>query len=263
MNSQPRRLASGVDLEQVREWVMEAGRMALSHCQQTRVRFKEDGTPATSAEREIESYLVARISERYPDHHIVGEEGGVRAGDADFVWAIDPIDGTRAYVSGLPVWGISVGVLHEGRPLAGVFYMPAVNQEFWGEVGCAFYNGELISPHFLQLEDPFAFLAVPSNAHRMYEIDFPRVRSLGSTAAHLAYVAQGVAIGALTRRVRIWDLAGVMPILSWTGASLVCLSGAPLDLLSLVDGGPAPEPLIAAHPRVIDQIRDGIRCRVA
>jgi myo-inositol-1(or 4)-monophosphatase len=262
MSYQSQWSSDAIDLSLVREWVAEAGCIALSHHHQVDVRFKDDGTPTTSADREIESYLLGRLSEYYPHHQIIGEEGGVHTGDSDFVWAIDPIDGSRAFASGLPVWGISVGVLRCGGPYAGVFYMPAVEEMYWSDGGRSFCNGSPISRRSsVRFDDPLTFLAVPSNAHHVYEIEFPRVRSLGSTTAHLVYVARGAAIGALTRRVKIWDLAGVLPILNQTGVSLVYLSGAPFDICAIVNGKPAPEPIVAAHTDVIDRVRNSIRMR--
>jgi myo-inositol-1(or 4)-monophosphatase len=225
--------------------------------------FKDDGTPYTTVDREIESYLVDRISRHYPHHQIISEESGiVQVGRADFVWAVDPIDGTRAFVSGLPVWGVSVGVLRAGKPYAGIFYMPAVDEMYWGDDSGAFCNGSPLSRHDSPtFDNPLVFLAVPSDVHRVYEIDFPRVRSFGSTAAHVVYVARGAAIGALTRRVRIWDLAGALPILTSTGGVLVHLSGTPLEMPALLDGKPTSEPIVAAHSDVVDRVRNSIRVR--
>ena len=112
--------------------------------------------------------------------------------------------------------------------------MPAVGDLFWGNADGAFYNGQPLLPRdTASLDDPLAFLAVPSNAHLLYNISFGRLRSLGSVAAHLTYVARGAAIGALTRRVKLWDLAGVLPILKHTGIELRYLSGAPFDVRDL------------------------------
>lgn len=254
---------SALDLGLIREWVREAGRIARAHCHLANAEFKDDGTPYTTVDREVESYLVDRISQHYPHHQITSEEGGlVQMGSSDFAWAIDPIDGTRAFVSGLPVWGVSVGVLRAGKPYAGVFYMPAVDEMYWGDNSGAFCNGSPFSrqdsPRF---ENPLTFLAVPSDVHRVYEIDFPRVRSFGSTAAHIVYVARGAAIGALTRRIRIWDLAGVLPILTFTGGVLIHLSGTPVETPALLDGKPTSEPVVAAHSSVVDRVRNSIRVR--
>ena len=111
------------------------------------------------------------------------------------------------------------------------------------------------------MDDPLAFLAVPSNSHLIYDISFRRLRSLGSTAAHLIYVSRGAAVGALTRRVKIWDLAGVLPILMHTGIELRYLSGDPFDVRDLLDGEAAPEPLVAAHATIIEDVLESIRIK--
>lgn len=257
----PEQVPDDIDIERIRAWVLEAGRIALTHHRRRGLRFKDDGTPATSADEAIESYLRNRISERYPQHQIIGEEKDrERGNECAFTWIIDPIDGTRAFASGLPIWGISVGVLKEGKPHTGVFYMPAVDEIYSANASGAFCNDySLSTPSPADLEDPLTFLAVPSNAHLEYDIAYPRVRSLGSTAAHLAYVARGAAIGALTRHVKIWDLAGVLPLLNQTDIALTYLSGAPFDIRELIDGSPTPEPLVAAGQDFIDRIRNRIR----
>ena len=75
--------------------------------------------PVTAADRAAEQAIRAILNSRFPEHGVVGEEFGIERGDAPFVWVIDPIDGTRAFVQGLPVWGTLVGVLHDGQPIAG------------------------------------------------------------------------------------------------------------------------------------------------
>ena len=186
---------------------------------------------------------------------MLAEEGSSRPG-SDFTWIIDPIDGTRAFASGLPVWGISVGVFYQGYPYAGVFYMPATREMHWGNNTQAFCNDrELFPKYALDIDSPLAFIAVPSNAHRHYEISFNRLRSLGSTTAHLAYVARHVAVAALTRQIYLWDIASVLPILNATGVGLIYLSGKPLELSALMDGSLSPEPVVAAPIDIIEDVR--------
>lgn len=221
--------------------------MALEHREAAQAVLKADGTPVTLVDQAIETYLVERITERCPDHTIIGEEAITRRGSSPYAWVIDPLDGTRAYASGLPVWGVSVGLLAGSEPVAGVFFLPAISEIYWADTQGAWRNGRPLGrARPVTLDDPLAYLLVPSNAHLAYEISFPRVRSLGSTAAHLLYVACSTAIGALTRRVYLWDLVGVLPILHHCGIELVHLSGAPLDMSTLLDNLRLPEPLLTA-----------------
>ena len=116
-------ISSGEMLE-VRSWLKEAGQIALNCFNQPQVDFKHDNSPVTQADRDIESLLVERIKKAYPDHGILAEEG-TTIRSADYVWALDPIDGTRAFSCGLPSWGIMVGRVERGRATVGVVDYPA------------------------------------------------------------------------------------------------------------------------------------------
>lgn len=262
-DSIPLKKVQAIDLELVRTWLKEAGEIALARRRHLETSLKKDGTPVTAADHAVEAFLIERISERYPSHRLITEESGLYDGQSEFTWVIDPIDGTRAFAGGLPIWGISVGILQGTEPYAGAFYMPAVGEMYWGSSEGAFWNGRpMLRQPGLTFEDPLAFLAVPSNAHLRYRIDFPRLRSLGSTAAHLIYVARGTALGALTRRINLWDFAGVLPILQQTGMALVYLSGRPLQIGELLDGALTPEPLVAAPAGLIERVRTGFQPRM-
>lgn len=249
-----------IDLHLVRQWLKEAGKIALIQRDFLDATLKTDGTLVTNIDRQIETLLVERISRYYPDHQILAEEGSNKKTKGEFLWAIDPIDGTRAYVSGLPIWGISVGILRRGDPYAGVFFMPATGEAYWGTDDKAFLNDRpLLFRKNADIRDTSAFIAVPSNAHCYYTISFPRLRSLGSTTAHLAYVACGFAMAALTRRIYIWDVAAVLPWLEITGVRLVYLSGKTFNPHELLDGHLSPEPLVAAPFNIIEDVRKLIR----
>ena len=102
--------------------------------------------------------------------------------------------------------------------------MPAIDEMYWGTDKAAFYkDSQIISRKGSVLNDPLAFMAVPSNAHRLYNISFSRLRSFGSTSAHLAYAARGVAIAVLTRDIKVWDIAAVLPLLKAADVGLVIL----------------------------------------
>lgn len=93
--------------------------------------------PVTSADRAIESLLREAILERYPDHGIVGEEEGAHAARSRYTWIIDPIDGTRSFMTGSPLWGTLVGLVRDGSPLLGVLCQPVLDEVFLGAPGKA------------------------------------------------------------------------------------------------------------------------------
>ena len=251
-----------VDLVLVENWLKEAGKIALSQRKVIETSSKPDNTLVTEADMQIENFLVENIIRSYPGHQVLAEEGGVHGSDSEFLWALDPIDGTRAFASGLPMWGISIGVLYRGIPHAGWINIPTTREIYRGFVDRAFYNNQPLQPNGnIDIQNPLAFMAVPSNAHLLYDISFPRLRSLGSTTVHLAYVARGIATAALTRRVRIWDLAAVLPILSAVGIGLTYLSGKSFQVHNLLDGRLSPEPIVAAPINILEDIRGLIRIK--
>jgi len=252
--------SENIDFQLVETWIREAGRIAIERRESLITASKNDGSLVTDVDHHIESYLYDKISRHYPGHQILAEEGTRQGGKSEFLWTVDPIDGTRAYASGLPVWGISIGILKEHEPYAGYFFMPAVGELYAGLQDQAFFNNRLLAPVSKDgTLTSTAFLAVPSNAHRYFDISFGRLRSLGSATAHLAYVARGTALAALTRHLYIWDIAPVMPLLKSTGIAVKYLSGQDFDLHQLLDGSPAPEPLVAAPQAVIENMLASIR----
>tara|TARA_A100001011_G_scaffold393263_1_gene482704 strand:+ start:1785 stop:2558 length:774 start_codon:yes stop_codon:yes gene_type:complete len=94
--------------------------------------IKDDGSPVTPVDREIEKSLRDRIDARYPDHGILGEEFPSRATNAERVWVIDPIDGTKQYATGIPVYGTLIGLAEEGQFVLGVMDFPATGDRWIG-----------------------------------------------------------------------------------------------------------------------------------
>lgn len=257
---------SEIDLAFLRACLKEAGALALarhgplSGMRAGQIAVKADHSPVTEVDRQVEEWLVRQVSARYPCHRILSEEGGQIADGEAYTWVIDPIDGTRAYASGLPVWGVSIGILRGKEPCAGGLYLPVTGEMYWGTTTRAYYNDQqLMPPAEIDLHSPLTFLAVPSDFHHKFQVAFPRIRSLGSTAAHLAYVGTGAAAGALVYPFSLWDLAGILPMLRALGIATETLSGAAFRPASLLGGEKASEPFLAAHPDVIQTLRAGIR----
>jgi histidinol phosphatase-like enzyme (inositol monophosphatase family) len=96
--------------------------------------------PVTEADRAAEGAMRAILAEAYPQHGILGEELGSLRADADYCWVLDPIDGTRAFILGQPLWGILIGLLHHGRPLLGLMHQPFTGERFFSRAGAAFYR---------------------------------------------------------------------------------------------------------------------------
>jgi len=112
-----------------------AGGIARAHFRQPITVENKGGSafdPVTNADRAIERVLRAAIVDRYPDHGIIAEEEGERTGRGEYTWYIDPIDGTRAFMTGSPLWGTLIGVTRGAQPLFGVLVQPVLEEVFFG-----------------------------------------------------------------------------------------------------------------------------------
>lgn len=258
----PPTLLNDSDIQAILSWMRDAGEIAKRWRDHFSIHIKPDQSPVTEAEHEIEDLFTANIRARFPGHAVLSEESGASGPSSDTTWVIDPIDGTRPYIWGMASWGISVGVIHQGQPAAGFFYSPMVEEMHWGWQGGALINGRpypnLDDRHYL---DKLVFLAIPSNAHLRYTITYPRIKALGSTAAHLAYVARGHAAAALLRTVYLWDFAAFLCIFDQLGIRLEGFSGAPLDMTALLAGQQTTEDLLAAPAAWLPNLRDQIKRR--
>src|SRR6201996_7046757 len=101
-----------------------------------------DYDPVTLADKGAEAEIRRLIGQHYPEHGVIGEEMGEDRPDAEFCWVLDPVDGTRAFVAGLPVWTTLIALRHEGRPVVGTIGQPYLGEVFLGRPGAA----RLVSP---------------------------------------------------------------------------------------------------------------------
>ena len=128
-------------------WADEAAVLARKYFRRpNEVSFKADESPVTVIDQLIERELKKAISEKYPDDGILGEESGIDSGSCDNLWVIDPIDGTKSFISGNPLFGMLLAYVKAGVPVAGVISMPMLNELYSGSVETqANCNGEPIS----------------------------------------------------------------------------------------------------------------------
>lgn len=203
------------------------------------IQYKDDNQrdPVTDADRETQDFLTRGILESFPDHDILGEEDDEDAQDADaaagdFLWVLDPLDGTKNFLHGLPVYACSVGVLYRGKPVVGAVYTPWP-EEGGGVVhharrgGGAFSNGTPIGA--VELDSPQAnqLITVPGMFDRLYSFDAPMrgktgdPRVTGSIAYELIMVARGVTQYMYTSNPHLWDIVGGVAVAMEAGAALM------------------------------------------
>ena len=97
--------------------------------------------PVTEADRAAEAAMRRQIETQFPSHGIVGEEFGATRADAAYVWVLDPIDGTKSFISGLPMWGTLIGLKHMGRPCYGMMHQPFTRERFFGDGAASHWTG--------------------------------------------------------------------------------------------------------------------------
>jgi myo-inositol-1(or 4)-monophosphatase len=261
MNSSSLQQPQNFDLDWVQGLARDAGRMALQHFGRTTNTIKPDRTIVTEADRAIEVFLVEQLSQRYPEDGVLGEEGASTRREAKRQWVLDPVDGTAVFAAGYPSWCVSIGLLEDGVPLAGVVYLPVSDDMFAVDLtGPATLNGKAIQvmPH-----EPFdnnSGMLCSGDIHNRWEIDFPgKVRALGSLAIHMCYVANGSSVASVNSYCSLWDVAAALPILQRAGGTTTLLDGSPLPFAAALNGSKFPQPIVSAPLAYLDDIRSRLR----
>ncbi len=221
-------------LEFARTLSIAAGRMALEFFR-TPIRrsLKEDSSPVTEADTAVQKFIFDEIRAAFPDHGLLGEELQSEQSDngSEFVWIVDPIDGTAIFTHGLPGWGVSLACFRNGRPEIGCFYLPVTDELYSAAVSsAACWTLNASDPQKAERreisvknnnEERDLHILFPSEFHRIFASRLPgKQRSLGSTAHHFCLVARGVANAALVQPY-LWDIAAAALILECAGGCVL------------------------------------------
>lgn len=229
--------------------------------QKLTVDDKADTSPVTVADREAEAAMRALISERFPEHGILGEEHGADRTGADFVWVLDPIDGTKSFISGVPLFGTLIALLHEGRPVLGIIDQPISRERWRGLAGRpSTFNGSLIRTRpCAALGAATLFAGSPDQFRDGDTAAFARLASSVKLTRYngdcYAYglVASGFIDCVLEASLKPYDFCAVLPVIEGAGGVMTDWQGKPLGLAS--DGR-----VIAAGDR---RLHDLARARLA
>jgi histidinol phosphatase-like enzyme (inositol monophosphatase family) len=221
----------------------DAGQLTLRFFQQDdlQVELKRDATPVTIADRQAEQLLRQRIAGRFAQDAVVGEEFGESSGTSGFRWLLDPIDGTKSFISGVPLYGTLVGVEHEQRGVAGVIYIPALEECVWaGAGGGAWYAKGAAAPRpakvsarrrladslFCTSEIATFGQAGRQEAYQRLQAAARLSRTWGDCYGYLL-VATGRAELMVDPRMSVWDAAALAPILQEAGGTFTDWQGLP------------------------------------
>ncbi len=200
--------------------------------------------PVTVADRESESAMRRLINARYPGHGIVGEEHGSERADADFIWVLDPIDGTRAFITGLPVWGTLIGLLHKGEPVFGMMAQAFTRERYWGDGRNAWYRGPdgdtvpIETRACPRLTDAALFTTSPRILSSTDLTAYDRVEGAVQLARYgtdcYAYcmVAAGHADLVIETGLKPYDIVALIPIVEGAGGQVTSWEGG-----SAAEGG--------------------------
>lgn len=212
----------------------EAGALALRYFRpeaptSARTWHKAGNSPVTEADMAVDAFLREKLMALAPDFHWLSEEAeptpvtGRRA-----VWIVDPIDGTRAFAAGEAEWGVSIGLVCDGVPVFGCFFMPARGFLYEARSGHGAFRNQQRLP-LMQTARKAAGPRPSLDAFREAWPEFEAHPKIPSLAARIAYVADGqLAVGIASHGAHEWDIAAADLLLRETGGQLTSLSGEPV-----------------------------------
>jgi myo-inositol-1(or 4)-monophosphatase len=204
---------------------------------------KSDGSPVTIADRKSEEIMREMIQREFPDHGIIGEEFGEYQIDAEYVWVLDPIDGTKSFITGTPLFGTLIGLLHHREPILGVINHSVLNQFLIGTNGETRLNGEKVRVRPCQSIEQATVLASEHyhiekyGSLSAYESLVRRAKLYRTWGDCYGYtlVATGYADVMLDPIMNLWDLAALIPVIEGAGGKITDWRGGnPMTGLSTI-----------------------------
>lgn len=217
----------------------EAGDIARRYFRQRiAIDDKPDLTPVTIADREAEAAMRRLIAQAFPEHGVIGEEEGRTRDDAEFVWVLDPIDGTKNFISGIPLFGTLIALARSGRPVLGVIDQPVLRERWVGIAGRAStMNGAPIrSRACAALGRATLFSTSPEMFRGEDAGRFERLRSrvklarYGADCYAYAQLASGFIDLVVERDLKPYDYCALAPVIAGAGGAIGDWDGRPLDL---------------------------------
>lgn len=206
----------------------------------------------TDVDRKAENLITSRIDRFYPEHAIVSEEAGSKSTGSEYTWYIDPIDGTTNFVHGYPFFAVSIGIERAGRMIAGCVYDPVRDEMFSARkgMGARLNNRRISVSRSSRLDEsllatgfPYDVKTSADNNLDLWERFIAEARAIrrdGSAALDLCYVAAGRFDGFWEMKLKPWDLAAGLLMVTEAGGRTSDFSGKPIELFSgevLADNG--------------------------
>ncbi len=197
-----------------------------------------DLDPVTEADRSAEAVMRRMIKDSFPQHGIVGEEFGAEREDAEYVWVLDPIDGTKSFIAGFPIWGTLVALTHRGAPVYGMMHQPFIGERFSGDNGAARYRGpsgdrKLSVRRCASLAEATLFTTSPRlmkdhDRERFSHVESQvRLSRYGGDCYAYCMLAAGHLDLIIETELKPYDVAALVPIVTGAGGIITTWEGAP------------------------------------
>lgn len=222
---------------------------------------KEDLSPVTIADKLAEEAMVTIIQENFPSHGIFGEENGWRAdkNEADYVWVLDPIDGTKSFITGKPLFGTLIALLHKGKPILGIIDQPILRERWVGLSGRrTTLNGQEISTRNCEeLSQAYLYTTSPHLFSGDAEMAFARVREkvkvplYGCDCYAYALLATGFVDLVIESGLKPYDFFALIPVIEGAGGSITDWKGDKLNWQPSADSRPTSFNVVAAGDKQI------------
>ncbi|MDW3204940.1 MAG: histidinol-phosphatase [Alphaproteobacteria bacterium] len=202
---------------------------------------KQDDSPVTIADRSIEAAMREEIERTFPDHGILGEEHGTVRLDAEAVWVLDPIDGTKAFITGMPSFGTLIACCVGGRPILGVIDQPIQEERWLGAAGrVSTCNGteitvsgrETLADSVLYATGPEMFVGTPEEARFARLRDAMRFTRYSGDCYAYGLLASGYVDLVVEAQLQPYDYCALAPVVEGAGGVIADWNGAPLTLNS-------------------------------
>lgn len=218
--------------------VKEAGKFLLDNFGKAKeILSKGDRNLATELDKKAEEIIVDKIKRKYPDHGILAEENERKKLDNDWLWIVDPLDGTHNFIRNIDIFGVSIGVVHKGNFVLGVIYMPKDDELYVGEENNGAYKNDkriYVSSVANLKECSMSFdSSIRYKPEKMSKVlgevskDVFNIRMLGSSVRILSYIAEGKLDFAIEFHDRPWDFAGGVCIIKEAKGTFTDLAGNP------------------------------------
>jgi len=244
------------------EELADAARVVLSkRLNDSRFETKDDASPVTEFDRGVEQTLRSMIRDRYPEHGIIGEEFPPEKPDAEFVWIMDPIDGTKSFVTGIPTFTTLIALCHDGRPVIGIIDAAFSEERWLGVDGRATTCNEVEvrTSGRVRLDGATVSWTNPelSDEAHIYGREEVLRRSAWRVFGAAAYGVGKVASGAIdlaveSGNVNVYDMCAFVPIIEGAGGSVTDGLGSPITLRSQLSC------LVAATPELLAETLEAL-----